>query len=472
MTSCTSLALEKALCHIESRRLNYGFKADLFCQAVEDYRLKLADLGLPCSSLPPLLNLVRGLPSPQPWVSDAVIAHLRRLGVYTQPGVHADHFAKKLPRFARRLQKLPQNRTADISRMVKTTEEMLSHGGRILFGFFEPIPSDWQVVIPTPQGSGELSTVFLVQDKASKHYYALKLLRSTVSDLGSTTSKQSRRPASLEQSLLNELRFTGGPDERHFVNLCFAGKSDTPNDSRGYAILEWMNGKTIYHQPLHHWHLREPHLQYRIVRQVIDLVAECHRRKIIHRDIKESNFLAHFDLTEVVEENRNPQEIVVVKLADFGIAIRNFEALDANPMFGTKEYMAPELFFGAKDSPRRDVYALGVTLHWFLTGFSPYRTPGGHWRAWHNGQTNSQPGQPLSLLDWKRVPQPVYPDVCHPVPPLLAPIIERAISLKAADRHPTAIEMLADFDQRLRAAGHTIDEKTRPRRLRSRVLLK
>ncbi len=461
--------LETAIHGIEAQRRNYGFDAELFCKAVEIYQSELFTLGLPCGGLPPLLDLVRSLPLPNPWVSDAVIAHLRRLGIYMQPGIHADHFAATLPEFAHRLRKSSQSSTADIPRLTRTSEEILFHGGSTFLGFSEPIPSDWQMLFPEPQGSGGSSTVFLVEDKSSEKYYALKLLRPTVSTPMSIESLQSHRPSSLEHRLLNELRFTGGPDERHFVNLCFAGKSDTPNDARGYAILEWMNGKTIYHEPLHHWYLHEPRLQYRIVRQLIDLVAECHRRKIIHRDIKESNFLVHFDLTDVFERGRNSQEIAVVKLADFGIAIRNFEALDANPTFGTKEYMAPELFFGAKDLPTRDVYALGVTLHWFLTGFAPYRTPGGHWREWFGGKTDSHPERPLSLSDWKRVRHPEFPDLYHPIPPLLTPIIERAIALKAADRYPNAIAMLEDFDQRLRASGYNFSEEIRPSELKGQV---
>jgi len=41
-------------------------------------------------------------------------------------------------------------------------------------------------------------------------------------------------------------------------------------------------------------------------------------------------------------------------------------------MVGTPAYLAPELWRGGEPSERSDIYALGVTLHFLLTGATPY----------------------------------------------------------------------------------------------------
>lgn len=72
---------------------------------------------------------------------------------------------------------------------------------------------------------------------------------------------------------------------------------------------------------------------------------------VIHRDIKPNNILLNKD--------NNP------KINDFGISILIREK--NNILFGTKEYMAPELFIGYPSSIKTDIYALGATLFEIIT---------------------------------------------------------------------------------------------------------
>lgn len=64
---------------------------------------------------------------------------------------------------------------------------------------------------------------------------------------------------------------------------------------------------------------------------------------VIHRDIKPSNIL--------LDEDKNP------KISDFGISITTKEKNTI--LFGTKEYMAPELLIGYPSSIKTDLYSLG-----------------------------------------------------------------------------------------------------------------
>jgi response regulator RpfG family c-di-GMP phosphodiesterase len=97
-----------------------------------------------------------------------------------------------------------------------------------------------------------------------------------------------------------------------------------------------------------------------IAYQVASALAEAHKHKLVHRDIKPSNIL-------VTPEQQ-------AKLLDFGLA-RHFRHRQTEPgaILGSIEYMSPEQAQDASTVDiRADIYALGGTLFWSLTGKPPF----------------------------------------------------------------------------------------------------
>lgn len=96
--------------------------------------------------------------------------------------------------------------------------------------------------------------------------------------------------------------------------------------------------------------------------QVSAALAEAHRADLVHRDFKPSNVLVRADGT--------------AKLADFGLAKRialgTSAVASGGRLQGTPYYMAPELFQGKPASKPSDVYAVGVSLYYLLTGQMPF----------------------------------------------------------------------------------------------------
>src|SRR5262249_8900830 len=92
---------------------------------------------------------------------------------------------------------------------------------------------------------------------------------------------------------------------------------------------------------------------------------------IIHRDIKPANLLRDGS--------------GAVKVADLGLARFEETAADSNnnsaltqagTIMGTVDYMPPEQAMGAEGVDHRsDIYSLGCTLHFLLTGKPPYQGP-------------------------------------------------------------------------------------------------
>jgi len=100
----------------------------------------------------------------------------------------------------------------------------------------------------------------------------------------------------------------------------------------------------------------------RIVLEVARGLAAAHKAGVVHRDIKADNIL-------ITTQG-------VVKLADFGLAkdLNSDMKLTADgAMIGTPLYMAPEIGRVKEIDGRVDIYSLGVTYYYLLTGVQPFR---------------------------------------------------------------------------------------------------
>jgi serine/threonine-protein kinase len=105
------------------------------------------------------------------------------------------------------------------------------------------------------------------------------------------------------------------------------------------------------------------------VRQLCVVIAEAHAHGIVHRDIKPGNVLV----------GSGPTGEPTVKLVDFGIAKEDRPPGDhsgltaVSALLGTPEYMSPEQLRSSRDVDcRSDIWSLGATLFFMLTGTAPF----------------------------------------------------------------------------------------------------
>ncbi len=107
-----------------------------------------------------------------------------------------------------------------------------------------------------------------------------------------------------------------------------------------------------------------------IVNQILTALDEAHSHGIIHRDIKPENIM--------ITQLRSREEFV--KLLDFGIARQVYQQTPRLTMpgelFGTPEFMAPEVIRGQEATISADLYAVGVVLYEMLTGRTPFSGEG------------------------------------------------------------------------------------------------
>ncbi|VTT98113.1 cell division protein : DNA segregation ATPase, FtsK/SpoIIIE family OS=Singulisphaera acidiphila (strain ATCC BAA-1392 / DSM 18658 / VKM B-2454 / MOB10) GN=Sinac_6281 PE=4 SV=1: Pkinase: FtsK_SpoIIIE [Gemmataceae bacterium] len=174
-------------------------------------------------------------------------------------------------------------------------------------------------------------------------------------------------------------------------------------------------------------------------RQAAAGLHHAHERGVVHRDVKPANLMvAPSPLADPPPPLRNR----VVKVLDLGLARvaatdRAASAADHHPRFvGTPDFASPEQAADARTADARsDVFSLGATLYFLLTGDVP--CPGETF-AEKLAQARAEP--PPSV----RVRRP-------DVPPALDAIVARMLARRPENRYPTAAGVVAALDDFLRS---------------------
>lgn len=152
-----------------------------------------------------------------------------------------------------------------------------------------------------------------------------------------------------------------------------------------------------------------------IAERLLRAVGMLHRRQILHRDIKPENLLLGDDGE--------------LRVLDFGLAYCPGLSEDrAHLLPGTPSFIAPEAFSGERPTPRQDLYSVGVSLYYLLTGHYPY----GEIEAFQRPRFNT----PVSASRYR-------PDL----PDWLQQSLERAVAAQPDQRYETAEEWLLVLEQ-------------------------
>jgi tetratricopeptide (TPR) repeat protein len=155
---------------------------------------------------------------------------------------------------------------------------------------------------------------------------------------------------------MREARLAGGLSHPNIVAVYEVGESE----GRAFIAMEFIDGIDLFRLRV------EPRRACELVRDAARGLAYAHERGVIHRDVKPQNFLL----------SRSGR----LAVTDFGLArtIREDGASAAltrsGEIMGTPSYMAPESARGSvREIDRRsDVYGLGATLYYLLTGRAPF----------------------------------------------------------------------------------------------------
>ena len=265
-------------------------------------------------------------------------------------------------------------------------------------------------------GSGGMSSVYLAEHVLMQRRVAIKVLpKNRVSD--SSYLARFHREAQAAALL----------DHRNIVRVYDV---DNVGDVH-YLVMEYVEGSDLQQMIK-----RDGPMEYAVaadyIRQAAEGLACAHDAGLIHRDVKPANLLV---------DRQN-----VVKVLDLGLALVTGEekasltvAYDEN-VLGTADYLAPEQALNSHTvDGRADIYGLGCSLYYMLTGHPPF----------------AEGTLPQRLMAHQKSPPPAVSLDRPDAPPDLVQICMKMMAKKAANRQQTMQEVARDLASWLRAHGHS-----------------
>src|SRR5207244_3641953 len=188
-----------------------------------------------------------------------------------------------------------------------------------------------------------------------------------------------------------------------------------------FFVMGYVDGETVRERVERAGPL-SPRLAMKLLQEVAWALAYAHQRGLIHRDVKPDNIMI---------ESATERALVT----DFGIALGNREGESrgggggggsgGGVVIGTARYMSPEQACGEPVDARSDLYSLGATFFYALTGRAPFE------------------GTNLPAILTKHVYETAPPvqAVRPEVPAKLAGLVDRLLRKAPAERFQTADDL-------------------------------
>ena len=267
-------------------------------------------------------------------------------------------------------------------------------------------------------GTGGMSSVYLAEHVLMRRRVAIKVLPKNRVEDSSYLARFHR-----------EARAAASLDHRNIVRAYDVGNDGDIH----YMVMEYVEGRDLQAIVKEDGPL-DPAVAAEYIRQAADGLEHAHQAGLIHRDVKPANLLV--DRTNVV------------KVLDLGLARFTEEdkasltvAYDEN-VLGTADYLAPEQALDSHGvDARADIYSLGCSLYYLLTGHPPF--PDGT--------------LPQRLMMHQKHPPPSIKKERPEVPDDLIRICLRMMAKRPAARYQAAVRVAQALVDWLTAHGKSVD---------------
>nr|XP_020447038.1 death-associated protein kinase 3 isoform X1 [Monopterus albus] len=198
-------------------------------------------------------------------------------------------------------------------------------------------------------GSGQFAIVRKCKEKSTGVEYAAKFIKKR--RLSSSRRGVSREEIEREVNILREIQHS------NIITLhdIFENKTDV------ILILELVSGGELFDFLAEKESLTEEEAT-QFLKQILDGVQYLHLKRIAHFDLKPENIM-------LLDKNvPNPR----IKLIDFGIAHQIKAGNEFKNIFGTPEFVAPEIVNYEPLGLEADMWSIGVITYILLSGASPF----------------------------------------------------------------------------------------------------
>lgn len=246
-------------------------------------------------------------------------------------------------------------------------------------------------------GRGGMGVVYLAREVYLDRLVAIKLLPPALATR-----------AELRDRFLREAQLAAKLSHPHIIPIHAVDQTD----GFVYFVMAFVDGETLAQRVQSRGPLSASE-GTRVLREVAWALGHAHGQGLVHRDVKPDNILI---------EAATGRALV----ADFGIAAATGDALGEH-VTGTPEFMSPEQALGGDIDARSDLYSLGATAFYALSGRLPFE-----------GKT-AQEVLARQITD----PAPQLSASGMAVPRRLARLVERCLAKAPADR-PASAHALAE----------------------------
>jgi len=200
-------------------------------------------------------------------------------------------------------------------------------------------------------GAGGMSQVFLAMHKTMGHRVAIKLLPESLAK---------REPSTIAQ-FFREARAAACLDHPNIVRAHDIDR----HGNHYYIVMDYVAGANLHDLVMRRSPF-PPNVAATCIAHAAHGLQHIHEAGLVHRDIKPGNLML--------------DKHGVVRILDLGVALVNATNLSGEQaadkdegILGTADYLAPEqATAGADVDIRADIYSLGVTLYFLLSGKAPF----------------------------------------------------------------------------------------------------
>ncbi|XP_041444320.1 death-associated protein kinase 2 isoform X2 [Xenopus laevis] len=198
-------------------------------------------------------------------------------------------------------------------------------------------------------GSGQFAIVKRCRERKTGIDYAAKFIKKR-------QSPASRRGVTREE-IEREVDILKGIQHPNIITLqdVYENKTDV------VLVLELVSGGELFDFLAQKESLSEEEAT-RFIKQILEGVNYLHTRKIAHFDLKPENIML-LDKTIAMP---------YIKLIDFGLAHAIEDGVEFKNIFGTPEFVAPEIVNYEPLGLAADMWSIGVITYILLSGASPF----------------------------------------------------------------------------------------------------
>ncbi|XP_059424878.1 calcium/calmodulin-dependent protein kinase type 1D-like [Carassius carassius] len=189
-------------------------------------------------------------------------------------------------------------------------------------------------------GSGSFSEVYLVQERKTGNFYALKCVK-----------KKQLHHSNLE----NEIKVLKRIKHDNVVGL----EDFYETRTHYYLVMELVSGGELFDRILDRGVYTEKDASC-VIKQVLEAVSYLHQNSIVHRDLKPENLLYY-----------SPDENAKIMISDFGLSKMADHGVMSTAC-GTPGYVAPEVLAQKPYSKAVDCWSIGVITYILLSGYPPF----------------------------------------------------------------------------------------------------